>query len=559
MNLDFLLSWAAQESSLLQTELGFVLILSVAAVVAILARRVRLPYTVMLVIAGLILSFFPNPFGIELTGELILALLVPPLIFEATLNLRWENLRRDLPAILLLAAVGTLLGTFVVTGLVQLAGDTFIPKLNIPISAAIAFGALISATDPVAVISLFRSLGVPKRLGILVEGESLFNDGIAIVIFNIALAAGAMANGEGGEAFTLTGGILDFLQVSFGGLGVGIILGYLVSSLILRNVDDHLIETATTVALAFGSFIVAEEFHVSGVLAVVAAGLFVGNIGMQNTSPTTKITLENFWEFMAFVVNSLVFLLIGLEAELRQFPVNILAILWAVAAVLLSRVLVVYGLGRLHNLLNARRRISLSYRHVMYWGGLRGAISLALALSLGEAGFEQAVVLELQLMTFGVVLFTLLVQGTTIAPLLKRLGMAEQPPHQRDRQRRQALLYAIRAGKRELDRLYQDGILSVEVWEAMAEVYDRQARRRNRELQELIHEFPELEQQMILQARRDLLNAERAAISDANRRGLIADDVYHRLIQETDSQMAALDYIHSSAAVTVGASDEVEG
>lgn len=540
------LQGAGEESDLIQTELAFVVILSLAALVAIVSRRIRLPYTVALVIVGLALSFIPNPIDIDLSSELILVLLVPPLIFEATLNLRWEVLRQNLAVILLLALVGTLMGTLIVGGIITIAGRTLVPELEVAAVAALAFGALISATDPVAVIALFRDLGVSKRLSVLVEGESLFNDGVAIVLFNIALTAGAaLAVGEG-ESFKLGLAVGEFLQVFFGGLVVGAILGYIVSTVILKNVDDNLIETATTVALAFGSFIVAEQFHVSGVLAVVAAGIFVGNIGTQNTSPTTKITLDNFWEFAAFVVNSMVFLLIGLEADLTQFQLNFSLIGVAIFAVVFSRGIVVYSLNWIYSRLDARRRVPVAYRHVMFWGGLRGAISLALALSLTGSNFDELIVRELQFMTFGVVLFTLLVQGTTIAPLLQRLGLTSLPEPQRQQQRHQAMLYASRAGRRELDRLFNDGILSAEVFQAMSDVYRSDLHRKNNELRELLHDYPEIEQSMILQARKDLIQAERTALSDAVRRGLISEEIYHELIRETDDRSAALDLIETT-------------
>ncbi len=543
---------AAEESELFQTEIAFVLILSLAALVAIVSRRIRLPYTVALVLVGLALSFIPNPIDIDLSSELILAILVPPLIFEATLNLRWETLRKNMGLILLLAVVGTFIGTLIVGFMVKLAGQTLIPELDISIIAILAFGALISATDPVAVIALFRNLGVSKRLSVLVEGESLFNDGVAIVLFQLALTAGAaMASGEG-QVFNLGIAIGEFLRVFFGGLAVGAILGYLVSTVILKNVDDHLIETATTVALAFGAFILAEQFDVSGVLAVVAAGIFVGNIGMENTSPTTKATLDNFWEFAAFVVNSLVFLLIGLEADLTQYQLNFALIIVAIMAVLLSRGVVIYGLTWIYNLLDPKRRVPLTYRHVMYWGGLRGAISLALALSLTGSVIENEVVRELQFMTFGVVLFTLLVQGTTIAPLLRRLGLTKTPQHIREQERFQALLYSSQAGRRELDRLYNDGILSAEVFQAMSDVYTSDINSRSQDLRDLLHEYPELEQAMILQARKDLLQAERTALRDANQRGLISEEVYYELVREIDDRSAALELIERTMQANTG-------
>ncbi len=539
---------AAQESELFQAELAFVIILSLAALVAIVSRRIRLPYTVALVVVGLALSLVPTPITIDLSSELILTLLVPPLIFEATLNLRWEILRKNLAIILLLVMVGTLVSTFIVGGIVSAAGQTLLPELDVGLAAVLAFGALISATDPVAVISLFRELGVSKRLSVLVEGESLFNDGVAIVLFNLALVIGTAAASGEGETFTLSSAVFEFIKVFFGGLAVGAILGYLVSTVILKNVDDNLIETATTVALAFGSFIVAEQFHVSGVLAVVAAGVFVGNIGTLNTSPTTKITLENFWEFAAFVVNSMVFLLIGLAADFSQLQPNLSLIFVAIIAVLFSRAVVIYSLTWIHGRFDPLRRVPVPYRHTMYWGGLRGAISLALALSLTGSMFSQEVVTELQLMTFGVVLFTLLVQGTTLTPLLQRLGLTVAPEQQKLQQRQQALIYATRAGRRELDRIYNDGILSEGVYDAISEVYSIEMQDLEIHLRDLLREYPELEQSMILQARRDLLQAERTAVGDAFRRGLISEGVYHDLVQETDGRMAALDLIEENVA-----------
>ncbi len=536
----------AEESGLIQAEIGFVLLLSIAALVAIISRRIRLPYTVALVLVGLALTFVPNPFDFNLSSELILALLVPPLIFEATLNIRWEILRRNLAPILLLAVFGTLIGTFIVTGIVLGAEQTLVPDLHIPIAAAIAFGALISATDPVAVIALFRDLGVSKRLGILVEGESLFNDGVAIVIFGLAVSAGAVAATGEGEGFNLVDGLIDFFRISVGGLLVGALLGYLVSSIILKNLDDNLVETATTVALAFGAFILAEQIHVSGLLAVVAAGIAVGNIGMQNTSPTTKITLNNFWEFLAFVVNSFVFLLIGLEADITQLQTSLSLVVVAVFAVLFSRGVVVYSLTWLHGRIDVRRRIPVYYRHVMYWGGLRGAISLALALSLTGAVFGAEAVNELRVMTFGVVLFTLLVQGTTLAPLLGKLKLTDTTEQEREKGRQQAMIFATRAGKKKLDTLFNDGIISFQVHASMSQVYQSTMDERVQSLRHLLIEYPELEQTMILEARRDLIQAERSAISDSLRLGLVAEDVYHELIKDSDRRFAALDVIKST-------------
>ncbi len=212
---------------------------------------------------------------------------------------------------------------------------------------------------------------------------------------------------------------------------MGGLLGWLVSKLIAR-VDDYLIETTLTTILAYGAYLVAERLHVSGVLAVVAAGLINGNIGPAGMSPTTRIVIFNFWEYVAFVANSLVFLLIGLDIDLNRIIANIGPILWAVFAVLVSRAVVVYVLSWIVH--KVSRKMPMPYRHVLFWGGLRGAISLALVLSL-QQDFPQRDLLAV--MAFGVVLFTLLVQGTSMQLLLKRLGLVERTTTQLEYERRQ--------------------------------------------------------------------------------------------------------------------------
>lgn len=534
-------STALQESAIVEQELAFVILLSVAALVAIASRRIRLPYTVSLVIVGLVLAFFPRPVQLEISSDLIVAILVPPLIFEGALAISWDNLRRNLLPILLLAVVGVLAGSAIVGGIL-------IGTLRIPLFAALAFGALISATDPVAVIAFFRRLGVSRRLNVLVEGESLFNDGVAIVVFGLAVGAAGAAVAGTANSLTVGGAVAEFLIVSLGGLGVGFVLGYIVSEIVLKGIDDHLVETATTVAVAFGAYVVAERLGVSGILAVVAAGLIVGNIGLQNTSPTTKLTLSNFWEFLAFMANSLVFLIIGIQIRIPELVTDAWAIVIAVVAVLLARLLIVYSLTWLHGVIEPRRRIPMPYRHVMFWGGLRGAISLALALSLTAATFGEGNVLLLQHMTFGVVLFTLIVQGTTIEPLIRKLGIGDYPAQRTEQQARQARVYAVRAARRELDRLRSDGMLSQPVWKAMAQAYDDEIEGRRSSLREHLDAFPELELEMVLRARADLLRAERTAIADAMRRGLISEQVARDLVREVDHRVAALERIQLGGA-----------
>ena len=262
-----------------------------------------------------------------------------------------------------------------------------------------------------------------------------------------------------------------------------------------------------------------------------------------NTSPTTRVTLENFWEFLAFVTNSIIFLIIGLEVQLQQFGTNLIPIIVAVATILLSRAVVVYAITWISNRLDPRNFIPVNYRHIMFWGGLRGAISLALALTLSNGVFDAFIVRELQVMTFGVVLFTLLFQGLTIAPLIRRLGLSKRPENRLAQQKEQGLLYMKQSGKRELDRLRDDGILPAELWNAMARVYDDEIAQHDEELHRLLREHAELTQEIVLQARMDLLRAERTAASDAFQRGLLTEEIFEELIRESDNRAAALDRI----------------
>ena len=543
------LQLSAETDGLIQLELGIIVLLTIAAGVAIVVRRLRFPYTVALVIVGLLLSLLPEPLiGIEFSKDVILAVLVPPLIFEAALHLPIKSLKSNWLVIFLTAIVGTFVGTFIVGGVVA-------ATLDIPFVAAIAFGALISATDPVAVVAFFRTLGVSKRLTVLVEGESLFNDGAAIVIFNIALATGALISAGEYEGFNALEAFGEFLIVALGGLVVGSILGGIVSYVILKNVDDALIETAVTLAVAFGSFLLAEyfgsifgglftfldpSFHFSGILAVVAASLFVGNVGTLNTSPTTKVTLDNFWEFLTFIANSFVFLVIGLRINLAAFQEHIVAILIAVGIVLASRAFLIYGLTWLHGSLRPKEHIPTDYRHVMFWGGLRGAISLALVLALDGSIFGAEVSEQLQVMTFGVVLFTLLVQGLTISGVIKRLGLISSAEHRNEQLRIQALVIAKRAGQAELAKLHKEGILAEDIYGAMNSVYERDIGNYQSALAQHLAQFPELEQEILLVARIDTLRSERVAIVDAGRRGLISAELQAELLAQIDERAEAV-------------------
>ena len=330
------------------------------------------------------------------------------------------------------------------------------------------------------------------------EGESLFNDGTAIVLFNIVLIWVL----EG--TFSPVEGVIEFFVVSGGGLLVGLVLGYAVAGLIAR-IDDYLIEITLTTILAYGSYLFAEQFHVSGVLAVVAAGLVNGNLGHQGMSPTTRIVLTNFWEYLAFVANSLVFILIGMSVDLEILAKFAWPAVLAVLAVLAARAITTYSVGASLRLF--QRELSLSYLHVMFWGGLRGAVSLALVLSLPYAVSERS---ELLAMTFAVVLFTLLAQATTLPSLIRRLGLAGKP-NSLGYERLQGQLLAVRAAHRHLDRLYHEGAVVTPVRDTIRAELETQDQELATQMRSLLAEHPELEAQIVALTRQEVMRAQRGA------------------------------------------------
>jgi len=502
----------------LTTETLIIELLLIASLVAIAVRRLHIPYTVALVVVGLLLTT-QSTVKIELTPELILALFVPPLVFEAAFHLNFTELRRNLTSILVLAVPGVILTTLIVGGLL-----VFGTSLSLPV--ALVFGALIAATDPVAVVALFRLLGVPKRLAVLVEGESLLNDGTALVLFNLMLAVALTGQ------FNLINSVTDFVRVSVGGIVLGLVLGWGISRLIAR-IDDYLIEITLTTVLAYGAYLLAEQFHLSGVLAVVAAGLITGSLGPQGMSPTTRIVLFNFWEYITFLVNSLVFLLIGIQVEIHALLSSWQPILWAIGAVLLARLVVVYGLSWITGRLT--EPVSLRWQHVLAWAGLRGALSLALALSL-PASFGPDRDL-LRTMTFGVALFTLLVQATTMSSLVRRLGIITIDPVQVDYEQRHARLTALRSAEAHIERRYREGLISTPVWEKLKPKLQEQTGLLADAVRELLRVEPGLESEELDTTRREILRAQRSAYLGMRGDRVISEEVFEKLSAEVDAEL----------------------
>ncbi|MDB9525452.1 cation:proton antiporter [Oscillatoria sp. CS-180] len=416
MHFPLLLTETAIEDPLIEEGLRrFLLVLSVSLGVATLSRALswlrNIPYTLLLLLVGLGLATIDVRL-INLSPELILFIFLPPLLFEAAWNIKWSNLKNDWLPIGLFAVVGVVIcvgGLFL--GLQQFAGAS--------LATALLVGAGLSATDPVSVVALFRELGVDKRLTTLMEGESLFNDGVAVVAYNLLLGIAL-----GVEQFDIPVTVSRFLVFVGIGVSIGSLIGFGISYLTQRF-DLPLVEQSLTLVSAYGTYLVAEQLGGSGVIAVVTTGLILGNFGSRiGMSPRTRLSVSEFWDFVAFFVNSIVFLLIGDQVIFDGLIDNIGTILIAILVMSLARAVSIFGLSNISNWWDDSD-ITWQNQIVLWWGGLRGSVSVALALSVPESLPEREDIIAI---IFGVMLFTLLVQGLTTKPLLQSLDLLGDQP-----------------------------------------------------------------------------------------------------------------------------------
>ncbi len=398
-----------------------VVLLGIAMLVTGLCRKLPIPFTVVLVIIGVLLSSLAEHWpslqplkDFELSPEVMLFIFLPALIFESGFALDARQLTKDLPAVLILAIPGMLMSTFIVGFGVWLALDT---RLII----ALVFGALISATDPVAVVALFKELGAPNRLNVLVEGESLLNDATAIVAFSILLAIAVEGSSIGFS--DLDNVFVEFLRVFFGGVIFGSLLGFAVCELLHRIKANISVILTTSIITAYAAFVVGEHsLHVSGVMAVVGAAIALRLFGMSRIRQDATHSISETWEVIALCCNSLLFLMVGLSVSTDDVLSRIGPVLIVVALVLTARALSIYTLVPLTTRWFNLPRVSLGERHIMWWGGLKGGLAIAVVLSIPSDLPERQFLFDL---TIGVVLFTLLISAPTIRPLMQRLGMNE--------------------------------------------------------------------------------------------------------------------------------------
>ena len=505
------------EHALIIPEIQFFTLLTIAAGIAVAVKYVRLPYTIALVIGGLLVGLTGiGPY--VLTQDLILFVFLPPLLFEGAIHFELTGLKKNLRPIGILALPGLLIAAFLSGFLIQ-------KITGLPMTAALLVGVMIAPTDPISVLALFKRLGVPRRLSMIVEGESVFNDGTGIVLYGVLV--GIVTSGT----FNPTASVFLFFKVVMGGLVVGLILGQIAFH-ILKRLDDHVLEVLITIILAYIAFIVAEHsLHVSGVMAVVACGVVVGNQGVRYAmSPTTRIAIKNFWEIAAFIINSLIFLLIGT----RIHPMELIAIFPSILAVFLAvvaaRAVGCYPLVGGLNLMG--ERVPRKWIHVINWGGIHGSIPIALALGLPAIDQRDYIVS----LVFGVVFLSLTVQGLTMAPLIRILGVAARDKATEEYESTVARSVLLKRAIEDLTRRKGEGRISGAIHKQLSKELQGELQSIQVRMEEL-EDVPAVQSSLEEKTRRAILMLQKSTLLDLEMRGEVSHENASKIIIDIDKSL----------------------
>ena len=512
-------------------EVEIIILMMVIVSVAMSVRYFsKLPYTIALIFAGILLSFFHTFSDIHLTPELIFHILLPPLLFEAAFNLNANESKANIKPILIYAVFGVIVSTFTIGFVLHIIFSIFGISNEIPLIALLLFGAVISSTDPISVLAIFKELGVPKRLSSIIEGESLLNDGISVVIFGI-ISSIAISH----EEFHLASGIKDFILVAFGGATVGTILG-LTFSRITALVDDHLIEITLTTVVTYLTYVVAEYFEVSGVIAVIFAGLMVGNYGTKiGMSPTTRVSVKDFWEYIAFVINSVVFFIIGLEVSKIDIVDNYNYIIVGIIAVLIGRVVSVIALTPIINIVD--KKISFKWQSIFIWGGVRGALAMALALAIPKDYQYRDMIL---IMTFSVVGFSLIVQGLSIGSLLSFLKIGGRDKNLEKYEYEKGKLIALSEASNELELMYKESLISKQVYDMLVDYHNKDLDKAKDIIEDLAKDSRVRDYEYYTSLRRMYLK-QKDSIQESMKHGIISSATGEKLIALINKEIMYID------------------
>lgn len=499
---------AAIEQNLEQFLIVLSVSLSVATVSRIFSWFRQIPYTLLLVIVGLALAFLDIHL-VNLSPELILEIFLPPLLFEAAWNVRWQDLKEKWFPVTLFAIFGVIIS---VIG-IAIALNQF---TALSLYTALLVGASLSTTDPISVVALFREVGAGKQLSVLMEGESLFNDGVAVVTFVLLVEIIL-----GTQAFSLSTTLVQFLTFAGIGVGMGCLVGFGISYLTQR-LDLPLVEQSLTLVSAYGGYLITEELGGSGVIGVVTVGIILGNFGSRvGMNPRTRLLVSEFWEFLAFFVNSIVFLLIGDQINISSLSDNLDLIFVAIAAVLLARIISIFGLASLSNWI-AKSNINIREQTVLWWGGLRGSVSIALALSAPATLIERQEIIET---VFGVVLFTLLFQGLSIKWLLEKLDLIGDLPIRQEYSELLARRVALKRVVEYLATLDKATDIEPEFYRYETELVKGQLESVEDRIQKLQTEYQQLRSLDMEQLREQLLSIEADTYAEFIRSGRLNSDL----------------------------------
>ena len=524
-----------------QAELLIAGLLVAVAGLSTLARFLSVPYPIVLVVGGALLGFIPGLPEVALDPEVVLVVFLPPLLYGSSIYANFGDLRANLRA-LTLSTVGLVLATMCA---VAWAAHALIPGL--PWEAAFVLGAIVSPTDPLAAATIMRHLDAPRRLVSGIEGEGLFNDATALVAYRVAVAAVVAGS------FSLAEAGLEFVLGAAGGVAVGLVVGAIAAE-IRKRITDTQVNVTISLLTGYAAFVPADAIGASGVLATVTAGIYMGIRGPQILPARTRLQGYFVWDILDFIINAILFVLIGLQLRalvdgLSGYSASTLGgyALAVTGVVVGTRLVWYFTVPYLIRAIDRRpvqraRRVGARWRLVMAWSGMRGAVSLAVALALpfttdAGGGFpERDLVVFL---TFAVIFFTLVVQGLSLPALIRRLGVSDGGADADEEVR--ARLVATKAAIEQIDALAGEEWTRDETVERMRALYEYRKRRfaaRAGKIEDDGYEDRSLAYQQIVQL---VLGAQREALLRMRSDGKLSNEVMNRILRELDLEESRLE------------------